>query len=276
MHVWTYPSWFVREREPIKYQTYPAYALKAVAFKPIPHKESHDAAEAARRAGYAQCFPISMANEIAIGGESDQIQLFSTYKRTVIATYLLPPSTMVTCLHWSPDLKYLAAGGYNSNEHKGVIRVWEVQTGVEACTYWQHPQTVNALAWSPDSTRIASGSDDTTVQVWDVRTGDRTLTYRGHTHPVTAVCWDKPHHYSEYCFPSEQILSGSRDHTVQAWHSRTGRRKFTHRHHQAVASVCWNGNYISSGSEDGTIDLYIGSLSLLWNILYSLIYGKER
>ncbi|WP_126554257.1 WD40 repeat domain-containing protein [Dictyobacter kobayashii] len=32
--------------------------------------------------------------------------------------------------------------------------------------YSGHSDRVNALAWSPDSKRIASGSSDKTVQVW--------------------------------------------------------------------------------------------------------------
>jgi WD40 repeat protein len=33
-------------------------------------------------------------------------------------------------------------------------------------TYQGHSSGVNAVAWSPDGKRIASGSDDKTVQVW--------------------------------------------------------------------------------------------------------------
>jgi WD40 repeat protein len=33
-------------------------------------------------------------------------------------------------------------------------------------TYRGHRGAVNAVAWSPDGKRIASGSDDATVQVW--------------------------------------------------------------------------------------------------------------
>jgi len=33
-------------------------------------------------------------------------------------------------------------------------------------TFSDHTADVNAVAWSPDGKRIASGSSDTTVQVW--------------------------------------------------------------------------------------------------------------
>jgi len=39
---------------------------------------------------------------------------------------------------------------------------------------------VTTLAWSPDSSLIASGSLDKTVQVWKANTGSRLYTYRGY------------------------------------------------------------------------------------------------
>jgi eukaryotic-like serine/threonine-protein kinase len=67
---------------------------------------------------------------------------------------------------------------------------------------------VHAVAWSPDGTLIASGSDDHTVQVWDASTGARLLLYQGHTASVAAVAWSPD---------GKLIASGSADSTVQVW-----------------------------------------------------------
>lgn len=45
-------------------------------------------------------------------------------------------------------------------------------------SYIQQTNTVRAVAWSPDSKRIASGGDDGTVQVRDVLTGSNEQTYQ--------------------------------------------------------------------------------------------------
>lgn len=42
-----------------------------------------------------------------------------------------------------------------------------------------HIGVVECVAWSPDSKRLASGSDDTTVQVWDAASGSRLLFIQG-------------------------------------------------------------------------------------------------
>jgi eukaryotic-like serine/threonine-protein kinase len=67
---------------------------------------------------------------------------------------------------------------------------------------------VTSVAWSPDSTRIASGSLDDTVQVWDATTGTLKLTYRGHLNNVNSVAWSPD---------GTRIASGGNDKTVQVW-----------------------------------------------------------
>jgi eukaryotic-like serine/threonine-protein kinase len=75
-------------------------------------------------------------------------------------------------------------------------------------TYRGHTAEVWALAWSPDSTRIASASSDGTVQVWDAMSGQHGFIYRGHRGPVQTVAWSPD---------GTKIASGGTDQTVQAW-----------------------------------------------------------
>ena len=46
---------------------------------------------------------------------------------------------------------------------------------------------VRSVAWSPDSKKIASGSNDKTIKVWNAQTGQCASTLIGHSGYVTAV-----------------------------------------------------------------------------------------
>ena len=47
------------------------------------------------------------------------------------------------------------------------IRLWDLATFQEVAELRGHTAYVHALAWSPDGTRLVSGSGATTLRVWD-------------------------------------------------------------------------------------------------------------
>jgi WD40 repeat protein len=50
-----------------------------------------------------------------------------------------------------------------------------------------HTKSIRALAFSPDGTTLASGSEDQSVILWDARSGARLQTLAGHTNVVCGV-----------------------------------------------------------------------------------------
>ena len=60
------------------------------------------------------------------------------------------------------------------------MRLWDTRTGAHLKTFIGNDQTswVYSLAFSPDSTTLASGTH-TGVQLWDVGTGQATTTFAG-------------------------------------------------------------------------------------------------
>jgi WD40 repeat protein len=70
-----------------------------------------------------------------------------------------------------------------------------------------HMHWVRSVAFSPDGTRIVSGSNDHTVSVWDARTGEAVMgPIQGHPDPVTSVAF-----------------SPENDKTIRVWDAKTSK-----------------------------------------------------
>jgi RNA polymerase sigma factor (sigma-70 family) len=84
----------------------------------------------------------------------------------------------LSCIAFAPDGKTLASGEYDPASNGWMVRLREVATGREICSWAGHRNTVSSLAFSPDGRTLASGGWDTLILVWDVtgrgrRPGDR-------------------------------------------------------------------------------------------------------
>jgi WD domain, G-beta repeat len=109
-----------------------------------------------------------------------------------------------------------------------------------------------SVAFSPDGTRMVSGSEDNTVRVWNTNTrqpiGQR---FKGHQKAVLAVAFSPD---------GTKIISGSVDKTIRLWNASTGEPigNPLKGHRYSVVSVAFSpdGTKIVSGSDDKTIRLW--------------------
>jgi WD40 repeat protein len=113
-----------------------------------------------------------------------------------------------------------------------------------------HNGGVSSVSWNVDGSKIASGSDDTTIKIWDALTGEVLNTLEGHSGYVYSLSWN---------VDGSKIASASWDKTIKIWDAVTGEVLSTlEGHRKGVLSVSWNvfGRKIASGSGDKTIKIW--------------------
>ncbi|MDR1266223.1 MAG: pentapeptide repeat-containing protein [Propionibacteriaceae bacterium] len=74
--------------------------------------------------------------------------------------------------------------------------------------------SVRSVAWSPDGTTLATGSDDQTVRLWDTTSHQLKKTLEGHRDGVASVAWSPD---------GTTLATGSDDQTVRLWDVVSGR-----------------------------------------------------
>jgi WD40 repeat protein len=116
-----------------------------------------------------------------------------------------------------------------------------------------HRGKVRCAAYSPDGTRIVSGSQDFTIRVWSAVTFEELGRVEGHNLPVTSVIFSPD---------GGRIVSASEDRTLRIWSTIDLENIATIKGHQALVSsvaVSPDGSRFISGSHDGTVRVWCAS-----------------
>jgi WD40 repeat protein/TPR repeat protein len=105
-------------------------------------------------------------------------------------------------------------------------------------------------AFSPDSQRIVTASDDPAGRIWDVTPRGQLQVLRGHTGPVNVA---------RFSPDGRQLLTASDDTTARLWDAVSGRelRRFTgHTAALATAAFSPDGRFIATASADRTARIW--------------------
>ena len=129
-----------------------------------------------------------------------------------------------------------------------IVRLKGTGTG-QVQNYENHLAPILALAWSPDSTKIAFSRSDKTVSIVSLATASITSTL-SQASAVTGIAWEP--------VSGQRLATVASDSTLHIW--TLGNSKFTsyNAHSGALTSAAWGGRGLATGSTDAKI--------LLWNI----------
>ncbi len=114
----------------------------------------------------------------------------------------------------------------------------------------RHSDAIIAMAYAPDSSTLATASNDGTARIWNAATGAPVAVLKGHSAGLTAVA---------YSPDGRQIATASKDHTARLWNAANGAAIATLQGHAAGLTMLTfspDGKLLATASDDKTVRLW--------------------
>ena len=148
-----------------------------------------------------------------IEAESELVQVVRQMVRTD-STLVSPQQPghngFVRSVAISANGQVLASAGWGDK----TVKLWDVSTGRELQSLWGHADSIDSVAFSPDGSTLASGSEDKTVKLWEVATGHELRTLAGRAYQVGPVDFS----------PDGRILVSQTENGPRVWNLLEGRQ----------------------------------------------------
>ncbi|QRW20296.1 Vegetative incompatibility protein HET-E-1 [Rhizoctonia solani] len=198
------------------------------------------------------------------GGGETRIWDVSDYKttHTIFGNHRLGVSSVSV----SPNGAFIATGSEDCTVQVRDTETWEI------CSILHHVNSIESIAFSPDSTRLISGSIDNSVCMWEVQKQSGILIGRqqeGHSDWVRSVDFSPCGTY---------LASASDDSTVCIWNARSGRLEGNPQkgHKRRVLFIEFvGGDRIISASADRTICVWESETGKVKDIIHQSYSSDE-
>ena len=159
---------------------------------------------------------------------------------------ILPYKDSVRNVEFSSDNQMLAGGSDD-----GIIQVWDAGTGDRIYEFKEHINSVQAVHFSRDRTKLVSASLDKTAILWNL-TGDG-----GKLHPP--IQHNAPVYAVKFSPDGNTFATGSADKLIRLWDTNTAKYNLTLIGHKDTVldfDFSPDGSALVSGSPDGKILLW--------------------
>src|SRR5258706_1795566 len=180
-----------------------------------------------------------------LAARSDQrIVLFDVESGALRGDWPASFSTPYGAVDFSHDRRRFAY----SEGNQAVVR--DAASGEVLARLEGHRASVEALAFAPDDTLLASGAVDRTVRLWDLSTWSARGVLEGHTDRVYSLAFSPD---------GKMLASGSNDTTIPPWSASTGEElALLTGHEDYVFSLAFDpdGSRLASASGDMTVRLW--------------------
>jgi WD40 repeat protein len=131
-------------------------------------------------------------------------------------------------VQWSPDRSKVATIDVIIR----TARVWDASSGKSLATLEGHKSAVGSVSWSPDGSKIVTGSSDRTARVWDATSGKALLTLEGHTEILESASWSPD---------GSKVATAGGDRTARVWDANSGKALATLQGHTGpVNTALWS------------------------------------
>ncbi|KDN45299.1 WD40 repeat-like protein [Tilletiaria anomala UBC 951] len=173
---------------------------------------------------------------------SDWLAIFNPKVKRVLDVNLvhtLMHESVVCCVRFSPDGKYLATGCNKS------AQIYDTKTGAKSCVLSEQPPNskgdlyIRSVCFSPDGKYLATGAEDRQIRIWNIATKKVKHLLQGHKQEIYSLDWSRD---------GRIIASGSGDKTVRIWDVDSGELMHT--------------LYTSPGMEHGPSEAGVTSVSI--------------